>query len=85
MTPEKQNETGESPDEQAPAETGAGAPKQRRSHATRSNANLRSAKRANRGEDVDPEEQLRLLLAEAQVLALLDLADAVRGSTGEVG
>jgi hypothetical protein len=52
-----------------------------RSPGDRAMATLRSAKRAQ-GDVSDPAERSRILLAEANVLALLDLADALRGSNG---
>jgi hypothetical protein len=54
--------------------------KARRSLGDRANANLRSANRSLR-ELTDPNERAKLLLAEANVLALLELADAIRGSS----
>ena len=47
-----------------------------RSHAERAMANIRAAKRGQR-EVSDPVGRAQLLLAEANALALLDLADAV--------
>ncbi len=86
MTPEEQTESGTSPEDPDQAEgAGDAQPKQRRTHADRANANLRAAKRATRGEDADPNERLRFLLAEAEVLAMLDLSDALRGGGGEEG
>jgi hypothetical protein len=52
--------------------------KARRSHAERAMANVRSAKKGQR-EVSDPVERARFLLAEANVLALLELADAIGG------
>jgi len=55
--------------------------KSQRSHGERAMATLRSAKRIQ--SDVsDPAERSRILLAEANVLALLDLADALRRANG---
>jgi len=55
--------------------------KPQRSPGERAMATLRSARRAQ--SDVsDPAERSRILLAEANVLALLDLADALRRSNG---
>jgi hypothetical protein len=56
-----------------------GADKTRRSHAERAMANLRSAKKGQR-EVSDPVERAQFLLAEANVLALLELANAISGS-----
>jgi hypothetical protein len=50
--------------------------KVRRSHAERALAGIRAAKREQR-EVTNPSERVRLLLAEANVLALLELADAL--------
>jgi hypothetical protein len=57
-----------------------GADKTRRSHAERAMANLRSAKKGQR-EVSDPVERAQFLLAEANVLALLELANAISGSS----
>lgn len=57
-----------------------GADKTRRSHAERAMANLRSAKKGQR-EVSDPVERAQFLLAEANVLALLELADAISGGS----
>jgi hypothetical protein len=54
--------------------------KARRSHAERAMANIRSAKKGQR-EVSDPVERARFLLAEANVLALLELADAIGGNS----
>ena len=58
----------------------AGGDKARRSHGERAMANLRSAKKGQR-EVSDPVDRARFLLAEANVLALLELADAIGGGT----
>src|SRR5215211_2170759 len=66
---------------EAPAGKGKakrGADKARRSHAERALANVRSAKKGQR-EVSDPVERAQFLLAEANVLALLELADAISG------
>jgi len=55
--------------------------KPKRSHGERAMASLRAAKRGLR-EVSEPTERAQLLLAEANVLALLDLADALSGSSG---
>lgn len=56
------------------------AEKPHRTHADRAMASLRAAKRGQR-EVFDPTERARLLLAEANVLALLDVAEALAGSS----
>ena len=55
-----------------------GGKKPQRTHADRAMANIRAAKRGQR-EVSDPTERARILLAEANVLALLDVADALSG------
>jgi hypothetical protein len=50
--------------------------KPQRNHADRAMASIRAAKRGQR-EVTDPAERARIMLAEAEVLALLDLAAAV--------
>jgi hypothetical protein len=50
--------------------------KPRRTHADRAMANIRAAKRGQR-EVSEPAERARFLLAEANVLALLDVAEAL--------
>jgi hypothetical protein len=57
-----------------------GGDKARRSHGERAMANIRAAKKGQR-EISDPVERARFLLAEANVLALLDLADAIGGGS----
>jgi hypothetical protein len=52
-----------------------GAGKNKKTHGQRALAGIRAAKRDQR-EVSDPVERVRILLAEANVLALLDLADA---------
>ena len=56
----------------------AGGDKPKRTHADRAMASLRAAKRGQR-EVSDPAERAQLLLAEANVLALLDVAEALGG------
>jgi hypothetical protein len=58
-----------------------GGDKPRRSHGERAVANIRSAKKGQR-EVSDPVERARFLLAEANVLALLELADALGDNSG---
>jgi hypothetical protein len=55
--------------------------KPKRSHGERAMANLRAAKRGQR-EVSEPTERAQFLLAEANVLALLDVAQALGGSSG---
>ena len=50
--------------------------KPRKSHAERALASIRSAKRGQR-EITDSTDRVRILLAEANILALLDVADAL--------
>jgi hypothetical protein len=73
----------ETPEGEVEAQAGKGKAKRggdkaRRSHAERAMANVRSAKKGQR-EVSDPVERARFLLAEANVLALLELADAIGG------
>jgi hypothetical protein len=63
------------------AKTKRAADKPRRSHGERAVANIRSAKKGQR-EVSDPVERARFMLAEANVLALLELADAISGGSG---
>jgi hypothetical protein len=55
--------------------------KGKRTHGERAMASLRAAKRGQR-EVSDPAERAQFLLAEANVLALLDVADALAGRNG---
>jgi hypothetical protein len=50
--------------------------KPRKSHADRALSSIRVAKRGQR-EITDPSDRVRILLAEANILALLDVADAL--------
>ena len=50
--------------------------KSRKSHAERALSGIRVAKRGQR-EITDPADRVRILLAEANILALLDVADAL--------
>jgi hypothetical protein len=52
------------------------ATKSRKSHAERALSSIRVAKRGQR-EITDPADRVRILLAEANILALLDVADAL--------
>lgn len=75
--------------EGATGETGAKKAKRagekgKRTHGDRAMTNLRGAKRGQR-EVSDPAERAKFLLAEANVLALLDVADALRGGDGSDG
>ena len=56
----------------------AGGEKARKGHGERALGSLRAAKRGQR-EVSEPAERAQFLLAEANVLALLDVADALRG------
>ena len=67
--------------EGAPDKAKRAAEKPKRSHGERAMASLRAAKRGLR-EVSEPTQRAQLLLAEANVLALLDLADALSGSSG---
>jgi hypothetical protein len=80
-------ESGTDEPESAEEDGGAGKAKRssgkgRRSHADRALAQLRAAKKAQR-DVTDPVERARLQLAEANVLALLELADAIAGGSGD--
>jgi hypothetical protein len=88
MQDEQADATATSGEAESPAEESgskgkakrAGGDKARRSHGERAMANLRSAKKGQR-EVSDPVERARFLLAEANVLALLELADAIGGGS----
>jgi hypothetical protein len=56
----------------------------RKTHGERAMASLRTAKKGQR-EVTEPAERVRFLLAEANVLALLDVADALGGGSGSKG
>lgn len=62
----------------------ASADKPKRSHGDRAMASLRAAKRGQR-EVSEPTERAQILLAEANVLALLDVADALAGRSNGKG
>jgi hypothetical protein len=87
--PDEQSETAGTPDAAA-ARKGATAKakakreseKPRRTHADRAMASLRAAKRGQR-EVSEPSERARFLLAEANVLALLDVAEALGGPAAD--
>lgn len=83
MTPEEQLETEEEAAPEGEGEAkGAKGSKPRRTHGERALVNIRSAKRTmQEAEDSDPGDRAQYLLAEANVLALLDLADALRGAS----
>jgi hypothetical protein len=87
VIPEEQSETMTTPDTgsasgDAPAEAKSkrASEKPRRTHADRAMASLRAAKRGQR-EVSDPAERARFMLAEANVLALLDVAEALGGAS----
>lgn len=56
----------------------------RRTHGEHAMANLRTAKR-NQRDVPEGDERVQFLLAEANVLALLDLAEAIRGQSSHGG
>jgi hypothetical protein len=60
-------------------ETEATPKRARKTYSERAAASLRSARRSGQ-ELSDPDERTQFLLAEANVLVLLELADAIRGS-----
>jgi hypothetical protein len=64
------------------AESGEEKGKLPKTYSRRANNNLRSARRGLEAADWQPDERSRHLVAEANVLALLDLADAIRGAKG---
>jgi hypothetical protein len=63
--------------------TGDSGDKASRSHDERALASIRAASKGQR-EVSDPVERAQLLLAEANVLALLELADAIGGGSGPI-
>ena len=67
-------------EEQASDASGAKPPK---TFARRANSNLRVARRSLEEVDWQSDERARHLVAEANVFALLDLADAIRGTKPE--
>jgi hypothetical protein len=77
-------ETGADETKTGPARGGkmnrAGGDKSRRSHGERAMANIRAARKGQR-EVSEPVERAQFLLAEANVLALLELADAIGGGS----
>lgn len=81
-TPEGAEATPERPAAKIKAKR-EGGDKPRRSHGERAMANIRAAKRGQR-EVSEPAERARILLAEANVLALLDVADALSGGSGNM-
>lgn len=64
------------PPEDDPIQKKPRAAKPRKSHAERALSSIRVAKRGQR-EITDPSDRVRILLAEANILALLDVADAL--------
>jgi hypothetical protein len=62
-----------------PAEADVKRPK---TFSRRANQNLRQARRSIEGGDWQPDERAKYLIAEANVLATLDLADAIRSGQG---
>jgi hypothetical protein len=88
--PDEQNEAATTPEadaaskaEGAKAKAKRESEKRRRTHADRAMASLRAAKRGQR-EVSEPGERARFLLAEANVLALLDVAEALGGPSASV-
>lgn len=67
--------------EKRAGEKGTGGEKLRRSHAYRAMASIRDARKGQR-EVSEPAARAQFLLAEANVLALLDVADALAGGSG---
>ena len=70
----------QTPQAEAPDESGNGSGKSAKTFGRRANSNLRSARRSLEAVDWQPDERARHLVAEANVLALLELADAIRSS-----
>ena len=68
----------------AEGESEEAAAKVPKTYGRRANSNLRSARRSLEAVDWQVDERARHLVAEANVLALLDLADAIRGGEGTV-
>jgi len=65
---------------EAVEESSDGSDKPSKSFGRRANSNLRAARRSLEAVDWQPDERARHLVAEANVLALLELADAIRAS-----
>ena len=64
------------------AEPGDDTVKPPKTYGRRAHNNLRAARRSLEAADWQRDEYSRHLVAEANVLALLDLADAIRGAKG---
>ena len=77
--PDELSEPEESDDEAEPGDDTVKPPK---TYGRRAYNNLRTARRNLEAADWQPDERSRHLVAEANVLALLDLADAIRGAKG---
>jgi hypothetical protein len=77
---EEQRETMSTVEDAEEAEATTGKAKSKRTHGERALASVRAAKRGQR-EVSEPVERAQFLLAEANVLALLDVADALGGSS----
>jgi hypothetical protein len=73
--PDDTNETAAEVEEQESNEAGAKPPK---TFARRANSNLRIARRSMEAVDWQPDERAQHYLAEANILALLEVADAIR-------
>jgi hypothetical protein len=67
------------------AAEGPASPKVRKTFAQRATGNLRVAKRGLQGQEWKAEDRAQFLLAEANVLALLDLASAIREARASGG
>lgn len=65
-------------DEAAAADVGGSSAKSPKSYGRRASTNLKTARRSLEAVDWQPDERARHLVAEASVLALLDLAEAIR-------
>jgi hypothetical protein len=84
LTRDEQSSGGRAERAGAKAKAKRGAAKAPRTNAERAMAHIRAAKKDQR-EVSDPVERVRLLLAEANVLALLELADAISGDANGGG
>jgi hypothetical protein len=75
-----EDEQGQPAEAEAVDESGNGSDKPGKSYGRRANSNLRAARRSLEAVDWQSDERARHLVAEANVLALLELADAIRAS-----
>jgi len=84
MPEEQQGAAGDQLDEAPEGREGGGQAKDaagrkaRKTFAARATANLRAARRSLQETEWQPEERARFLMEEANVLALLELSDAIR-------